>query len=1623
MFYYSEKNLHFLTCEFIDLFSFSTDEGGQPATLVHSPETMSVTMTSPKCSSADSDSDSTSTELCDEPDRLSDVDSEEPTSSSDCYVMATDDEKSPRLGSSPIAGQTPARIQPEVRNEFASVNVVVALPETHISEPLGLEETSIAEITDQIRRLSAGDNNIIVTGVSSDSEIEKKSSDPGAQVSLEDGSFDYNFLGDICRVESDQTKFQEIPSPDSKGVSYDYKSYSPIERVISDSNLENNSLSEVTERTYSKNYVVGHLPISPLTVDKKLKNVGQFESNGWSNLDYIYQRTVENKKSPKTPESASSGETMGPDSKPSSLAMSPRTPMRSDSRALEKSTSSSISSDSKTLTLQSVEVDLMVVRAKLEPKVSSFDKSCSSTPISVDSLKAKSDCSPKLVVSSSSESYSPNKLKSSERSFSSDLQSPISANSIKYSSNYKDNGDLSDTPPIELVSITSPFYPIAHPNQKTPSPYDTISKKETQVSPNLKYSVKSDYPLSTDFTTKSKDNEIGEHNFESDLDLTVGGSAFRNYQKSKFDEDLDKDDDSLSPLPRENSNNRFDTFGVKRKENSLSERSLFAKPFERSCSSLDKKFPDLTSSNSNEELASSVKKRSSDILEDLKHLESKSDGPSDTNMLTKKTGYIWEDVQNLEARRQDTFSDSASGFSISRLNIPGISISNENRKTYIVEPKINIDESSDSILKKVAQNSSNRDDDRESKLGVWTKVKPRNNGRRSSSDRALKIIQENSAILQKILTCQAKKRLPDLEEISKEITISPINEEISKIFSPILEKMGLNEHEINEELAKINFKDLGHMASTTSEFDAKINDELCKLSLIGDDDDIDPVDLDEIISQDYLETRDAFIDRQINEELSKLLSNYDGGSVDPFKRNQLAQNNVDIYEYKKTESIEPRNGLSSQEEMLHSDQYNSYVNPIQFHSMSQSSNPMNHSLNSSGHSLNPMNQTFSSEHQAFSYHTFNPAHQTFNPVHQKFSPVHQTFNSVHQTFNPVHQTFNPVHQTLSPLNQTLNPVGQILSPLSQTLNPLSQTLNPQPLSSLNQSLSPLNQSLSPVTQSYNSNHHAYSTTKYSHSKFTPKSDIDIYRELEKLDQISSVQVLPSSSQEIPETIISTLPYIPQNASYSEVRLSSLDYSTQAEKPFDSSPLKSPYDTYKPYDYKHNLSPRISPRKSPTNSYTMRGYEKSYADSTFENFDFELNHKKVLSKESLEFRVRYDEEQPKSKELNLSPFQSDLKEFNMGASYYKDKSITPTNNIPLKFASNDERFLGKNEDRFLGSSATNGDRFLGANEERFMGSTNGEAFLGSTNGERFLGSSNGERFLGSSNEERFLGATNEEKFLGDTNEERFMGSKNEERFLGSGNEDRFLGSIDKEERFLGSGNEDKFLGIAKSEERFLGSSGTNEERFLGSSGTNEERFLRSSGTSEERFSRSTILSPLDYKYDRMESYLPRKHESISPKDYGNSKIEFDRQPYKVMDPEMDAESFLITGHSKESHLVSPSNQFNREFAQSSNPFLAQMSSSLEETSRRPVSHPEFPGKLNVTQLNDLPSGESANHKKSSLSLGNIGYTSRLGFDGSPSPKSNFSPFPVRNAPRKPKELGLKLGLYSPTSLGNGQGKKS
>ncbi|XP_025991199.1 serine-rich adhesin for platelets isoform X2 [Solenopsis invicta] len=1257
------------------------------------PETSSTT--SPSRGTADSDSDSTSTELCDEPDRLSDVDSEELTSASDSYVMATDDEKHAYEGSSTSAS-TPARSyiksEPTLMVEGPQKDTLFGT-ESDDKSP-SLSETSIAKITDQIRRLSAeDDNNTTVPQISSarennelsmgDYQVERlqtketesklqdyTSSEDAPISSMIVNSYDYlslksnlaektddilvqrtNRLKDIdekketirasskdttglktdimeattsilrdssrektsISLDKDYDKFITLLDTDDKPFESSLKFSSNVyldsksDNDSNDTDLANSTALDVATESrsfYSKRYVVGHLPISPVTMDDKLTKLSHEIYNVEINPEKLTspektlkrdtfsdkQSMVQTKsyshlrKSPKSPESIksfSSGETMGPDSKHSSLTVSPRTPVRSDSRdfTIDKSACSSISSDSKTLVLHSVSSDIALDDSRPITK-KTYEKSCPSTPISTDSLRIKSDTSPKLVISSSSDSCSPCKAKSSERSFSSDLQSPISANSIKYTSNYgkRDQDNVSDSP-IDLS--TSPFYPIANPNQKTPSPY-SIGKRRcsidsTETSPDPKSISSKDSTKFSGYQTKldpsaksieSKENEEipersdlyvrpqfalnaelkASYTQKSKADLSsyesIGGESYRkseDFADDNVDDPL-SEKDVVPQLPHEKLDKHYLNYNYRRRDRS--------RLTERSSSSLEKRYTDLKSSVSTDEFNTSVvKKRCSDILEDMKHLEAKvlSDGSPETNMMTKKSSDIWEDMKNLEARRQDTFSNSASGFSKRRLEIPDINITNESRTSYVVYPKINIDENSDSILKSIAcnKNDSDIDDGRESKVGVWTKVKPRkkgDNGRRSS-DRALKIIQENSAILHKILACQAKKRLPDLEEISKEITISPINEEISKIFSPILEKMGLNEHEINEELARINFKDFDNMTATSvSEFDAKINEELTKLSLIDDTEQIDHLDVDEIIANDYLDTREAFIDHKINEELSKLLANYEeespasminlekgspGQNISETEGLDLTSISTNVFSYKSSnDSIEIRNDLETTHEVV--------IQPEKF---------------------------------------------------------------------------------------------------------------------------------------------PFATLKYEQS-MSPKSDIDIYRELQKLDKISYVQVLPDTRIEIPPKRLSPITYNSDTSTYPEVPTATRYVPKTSQ--FDTSSIKSePYKTFEPYKT-YDIQDRLSPRASP-----YATYDKS-SDFTFEYTDlksrvtidpYDLHLKSpLLSKESLEFRVRYDEELPRpiSDECAASQDSKSMVSINTGSSYYSkgnNEAVTPTTYI-----SNEEKCL-------------------------------------------------------------------------------------------------------------------------------------------------------------------------------------------------------------------------------------------------------------------------------------------------------------------------------------------------------------
>ncbi|XP_063980248.1 uncharacterized protein LOC135164114 isoform X2 [Diachasmimorpha longicaudata] len=1178
--------------------------------LVQSPESMSVSLRSLRRSSADSDSDSTSTELCDDPDRLSD--SEEPTSTSDCYIMATDDEKSPRPGSSPTRN-IPEIIRGGLDDPSRSV------------DPVDIETTaSIAKITDQIRRLSAGDdNNSIALPVSTsfdrreskvdvdnggyDKEIETKDV---TSVPVDSDNFipsnerqlervvklheKYSILGDDVRMSMETTPgapMADTPVDDQFRVDLDMKFLTQSLDVSE--GIETKSLGKISTpedippdtNYFPRGYVIGHLPISPLTVDQKLTKLGVMTpiskisaieepkfpaviQSRVAHLSLDYSQSLKPyedvKRSPKTPDSAksfSSGETMGPDSKVSSLTTSPRTPVRADSCQLRSDKShSSASSDDKTLTMRSIDTDIGPSRSKVQSRCSS-DNGSPSTTISVDSLK-KSEISPtKIVVSSSSESYCPGAIKSTElSSFSSELHSSTSANSIKYTSTYKDSETLSETPGD--LHITSPFYPISSPDQKATSPRNPAKiQNATLLNYKLEESSRFSKPSDTKIPKKIDDYDSGR-SFEAELALTLSLSSKSertpstiigvHQRDSTNDSKLDKyeatlnkealvehflEDDTVSPLPRDKYMNL--QLSEDHLEDLPSQKRTPTK-FERSYSVLEKKFTELKLSTSTEDFIG-TKKRSSDILDDLRHMEAtalESSVTNDTNM-TRKTGYDWEDLKSLEARRQDTFSDSASGFSQARLDLPGITISNEGRKTYVVEPRIQMDEASDSILKNYTKRKENGepDDDKESKLGVWTKVKPRKigeNGRRSSSDRALKIIQENSAILHKILTCQAKKRLPDLEEISKEITISPINEEISKIFSPILEKMGLNEQEINEELARINFKDFDQMKTTNgSEFDAKMHDELSKLSIIDDNEEINHLDVDEMISGDYLNTREALIDKQINEELSKLLANYDKVSpisLDPYDKGSSSQNDIE------------------------------------------------------GMDLTSISTN------VFSYNSSNDSIETKSDL----GPIQDS--SAVEKFH---------HYT-------------------------------------------------DITKTYQP------STKYdlqSIEGLSPKSDLDIYRELEKLNKISSVHVLPTPN--ISQQIVSPGAYGSDLPSY-EPQLPSVDY-MKPEKPFEDS-LKSPYDTYKPYAF---TASKVSPLK-PSNPFP-RTYDKSMHDEglgILSDIDrpsmrnYEIGKRQLLSKETLEFRVRYDEDNVPSEEmreeLSYRGYPGDL---DRGVSYYDDESVS------------------------------------------------------------------------------------------------------------------------------------------------------------------------------------------------------------------------------------------------------------------------------------------------------------------------------------------------------------------------------
>ncbi|TGZ56375.1 TBC1 domain family member 30 [Temnothorax longispinosus] len=175
----------------------------------------------------------------------------------------------------------------------------------------------------------------------------------------------------------------------------------------------------------------------------------------------------------------------------------------------------------------------------------------------------------------------------------------------------------------------------------------------------------------------------------------------------------------------------------------------------------------------------------------------------------------------------------------------------------------------------------------------------------------------------------------------------------------------------------------------------------------------------------------------------------------------------------------------------------------------------------------------------------------------------------------------------------------------------------------------------------------------------------------------------------------------------------------------------------------------------------------------------------------------------------------------------------------------------------------------------------------------------------------------------------------------------------------------------------------------------------------------------------------KYSTLSSKDYSHRSTDYDKPlstlSHTMMESETDISSYLPMRH-RDYNVLSPNRQFRDEyFSSSPNHYTPKLSPNLTEETRRPaVSHPESPVKINVDKYGDLTDTPGSNcYKKSTLSLGNLENANKddENVDTTPSPKTHFSPFPVRNNVRKPKELTLKLGLYSPKNSDFGQMKKS
>lgn len=916
--------------------------------------------------SSSSSSSSTPTELCDEPDRLSDLDSEEQSSTSDLQVaiatLETSDKSPPPFNSESVepvcCPSTEAALQ-----SFSTI--AEKIRELSCDEPKPEQDPLTVVDDDSSCRLPIENVDSCCDVVESDNASpgnrESRSNDCETD-DIRESSCNGSLLNGITSGEARDVDFLNVSSAPTEtlnvGVASDNEATTISTKHLSLSMCHydyNSSLGETiayddgsAQLTRSNEGETGELDDE--SIRKKTCDVEDVESsNNKLNLTHRWKfeelSSVDSSGKPRGQrEKVNSGQFSASSDLDVDIATSDA---RMDSRSSSPVVVESLNFENMRAMFSSIDSDLKTIERDLwrdelaqspttpykyntytaaeSPRsISSIVAAVNNSPSSMDSSSTPNSSSaatthktaqsatntpkssfersspspsPKFTVSvpsSSDSSYSPNnnnnnKTKSSitEKSiYSSELQSPVSTSSIRYVSNssgnaaataadelrcYQLNAASADTPSSQKIINASPFYPINNPSgqQNTPSP-----------------SLKSRQLTATDDKTESLLLSTKWRSSYSPSQSIISISSPKDAVAWKNDSfALVKTDDEGQVQQQRQPANVGRRCWSWRDDERRGGGSLGSS--NRRCP-----MPLLKPSSSNDAIEANLSvKRSSDIFEDIRNLkakESDSDAMREVDLVAKRTDSIRRDLVGLESRRQGTFQQGATATATTHA-----------AGGYAAPPSppriANIDgnSSDSSILRTRIISAVGRDDDclveDSSKLGVWTKVKPRNgsgggggppNGRRSS-DMALKIIQENSAILQRILTCQAKKRLPDLEEISKEITISPINEEISKIFSPILEQMGLNESEINVELAKINLKGFSQMAAAASsvasgsEFDAKMSDELAKLSIIDDSEVINYMDIDDALSQDYLTTREAFIDRQINEELSRLGGSYE----------------------------------------------------------------------------------------------------------------------------------------------------------------------------------------------------------------------------------------------------------------------------------------------------------------------------------------------------------------------------------------------------------------------------------------------------------------------------------------------------------------------------------------------------------------------------------------------------------------------------------------------------------------------------------------------------------------------------------------------------------------------------